>query len=240
VGVFLRARLRLALRNAPGTPEILSFTLVKKTGRANGVETNLRSNRQPSFIDLFCGAGGFTWGWGRAGFTPLAAIDNDPAALRTHEANFGHTYCLTLHRDLDKVSPDELTELVGVAPGRMAVVVGGPPCQGWSKVGRGKLRSLGKAGDDLLADPRNTLYRRFIEMVAHCRPRICVMENVPGMLSVQRSNIADAVKANFETIGYACTYALVNAVWFGVPQDRNRIIFIATRRGTEASERDQG
>jgi DNA (cytosine-5)-methyltransferase 1 len=200
------------------------------------LEANLRSDKQPSFIDLFCGAGGFTWGWVRAGFTPLAAIDNDSAALRTHEANFGHTHCLTLHRDLARVSPEDLTELAGVAPGEITVVVGGPPCQGWSKVGRGKLRSLGRAGDDLMADPRNTLYRRFIEMVAHCRPRICVMENVPGMLSVQRRNIADAVRANFEAIGYESTYALVNAMWFGVPQDRNRLIFIANREGTDKLE----
>lgn len=190
-----------------------------------------RISRPPTFIDLFCGAGGFTWGWLRAGFAPLAAIDNDSAALRTHEANFGGTHCLTLHRDINKLSPKALTELVGVASGRMSVIVGGPPCQGWSMVGRGKLRSLGKAGENLLTDPRNILYRRFIEMVAHCRPKVCIMENVPGMLSVQRANIADVVKANFETIGYACTYAIVNAVWFGVPQERNRLIFIATRRG---------
>ncbi len=184
-----------------------------------------------SFIDLFCGAGGFTWGWVRAGFLPLAAIDNDATALRTHETNFGHTHCLTLHRDLDRVGTNELVELIGVSAGRVSVIVGGPPCQGWSKVGRGKLRSLGKAGKDLLADPRNTLYRRFVEIVSHCCPKICVMENVPGMLSVHQTNIADIVRANFEAIGYACSYSLVNAKWFGVPQERDRLIFIATRKG---------
>jgi len=91
---------------------------------------------------------------------------------------------------------------------------------------------LGKAGEDLLADPRNTLYRRFIEMVSHCRPKVCVMENVPGMLSVHKTNIADVVKANFAAIGYSCSYSLVNARWFGVPQERDRLIFIATRKGT--------
>jgi len=102
-----------------------------------------KSKQNRNFIDLFCGAGGFTWGWVRAGFAPLAAIDNDATALRTHEANFGDTHCLTLHRDLDKFVPKELVELLGVSPGRVSVIVGGPPCQGWSKVGRGKLRSLG-------------------------------------------------------------------------------------------------
>ena len=188
-----------------------------------------RTGAHLEFIDLFCGAGGFTWGWVRAGFAPLAAVDNDTTALRTHEANFGSTHCLSLHRDINALNPETLASLAGAVPGRISVIVGGPPCQGWSKVGRGKLRSLGRAGEDLLADPRNMLYRRFIEMVTYCRPKVCVMENVPGMLSVHQTNIADAVKANFNAIGYACTYALVNAVWFGVPQDRTRLIFIAAR-----------
>jgi DNA (cytosine-5)-methyltransferase 1 len=210
----------------------------KKNGRRkmNGAQPTSHSKRNHGFIDLFCGAGGFTWGWVRAGFIPLAAIDNDVTALRTHEANFGNTHCITLHQDLNSMDGHELTELPGVSSRKVSVIVGGPPCQGWSKVGRGKLRSLGKAGEDLLADPRNTLYRRFIEMVAHCRPIVCVMENVPGMLSVHNTNVADVVKKNFEAIGYACTYALVNAGWFGVPQDRNRLIFLATRRGTRKME----
>ncbi len=185
--------------------------------------------RQPSFIDLFCGAGGFTWGWVRAGFAPLGAVDNDSSALRTHEANFGHTHCRTVHRDLDKTHAKDLAGMLGLKQRGVSIIVGGPPCQGWSKVGRGKLRSLGRLGYDLLADPRNTLYRRFIEMVAYLQPAVCVMENVPGMLSIRGANIADVVKVNFEGIEYACTYSLVNAKSFGVPQDRNRLIFIATR-----------
>lgn len=184
-----------------------------------------------TFVDLFCGAGGFTWGWVRAGFVPLAAIDNDSTALRTYEVNFGHTHCRTLHKDLDKIGPYELAGMAALKRRVVSVIVGGPPCQGWSKVGRGKLRSLGMAGYDILVDPRNTLYRRFIEMVAHFQPTVCVMENVPGMLSIHKANVADIVKSNFEEMGYHCTYSLVNAKWFGVPQDRNRLIFIATRQG---------
>jgi DNA (cytosine-5)-methyltransferase 1 len=191
--------------------------------------------RTPTFVDLFCGAGGFTWGWIRAGFIPLACIDNDSAALRTHEMNFGNVHCLTLSTDLGTANVPMLCETMGLSPHRVLVIVGGPPCQGWSKVGRGKIRSLGKAGHDLISDPRNTLYRRFIEMISYLQPRVCLMENVPGMLSIENQNIAEVVKGNFEEAGYSCTYSLVNAQWFGVPQERHRLIFIGARKGSRLS-----
>jgi DNA (cytosine-5)-methyltransferase 1 len=79
----------------------------------------------------------------------------------------------------------------------------------------------------MLKDPRNQLYRRFLSFVNHFQPRVSVMENVPGMLSVEGINVADAVVRHFSDIGYDCTYALVDAQWFGTPQERKRLIFIA-------------
>jgi len=157
------------------------------------------------------------------------AIDNDSTALRTYEVNFGNRHCMTLCRDLDKMKIEDLAKQIAMKPGKVSAIIGGPPCQGWSKVGRGKLISLGKAKEDLLTDPRNFLYRRFIEMITQLKPKVVVMENVPGMLSIQKMNVADVVKSNFEDVGYNCRYSLVNARWFGVPQDRTRLIFIATR-----------
>jgi DNA (cytosine-5)-methyltransferase 1 len=185
----------------------------------------------PGFIDLFCGAGGFSWGWTQAGFAPLAAVDYDTAALRTHELNFGGDY-LVLNRNLDLFSPAELAAELGKNIRDVHVIVGGPPCQGWSRVGRGKIRSLRGVASSLLDDPRNSLYRRFLDFVSQLRPRVCVMENVPGMLSVEGVNVASAVVRNFEDVGYRCSYALVNAAWFGVPQERSRLIFIGVRNDT--------
>lgn len=193
------------------------------------------TTRALRFVDLFCGAGGFTWGWIRAGFKPVACIDNDSVALRSHELNFGNLSYAIVNRDLAKIGVEELCELLGLKPYGVHVIVGGPPCQGWSKVGRGKIRSLGKAGQDLLLDPRNTLYRRFIELVSYLRPKVCVMENVPGMMSIENQNIAQVVEVNFKEARYNCTYSLVNARWFGVPQDRLRLIFIGTRVGSGLS-----
>lgn len=180
-------------------------------------------------IDLFSGAGGFTWGWKRAGVPPIAAVDHDEAAANTHKLNFREKGAMTLVRDLTKFGPDELDSMLGVRRPGLLAITGGPPCQGWSKVGRGKLRSLRGAAESLLKDPRNDLYRQFLAYVAHFEPPIYVMENVPGMMNLEGRNVADEVKLNFEDIGYLSTYAVVNARWFGVPQDRKRLIFIGVR-----------
>jgi DNA (cytosine-5)-methyltransferase 1 len=181
-------------------------------------------------IELFCGAGGFGWGWREAGFRQIASIDHDPIATRTCELNFGDDdHGLILNRDLEAFGPSSLARLIGRRPRDLVAIVGGPPCQGWSKVGRGKIRSLDQRAKNLLRDPRNGLYRRFLEYVAFFRPQLCVMENVPGMLSIEGENVADAIIANFEAIGYRASVALVNARWFGVPQDRRRLIFMAVR-----------
>lgn len=184
-------------------------------------------SRRTDVFELFAGAGGFTWGWQRAGFTTSVAVDHDVAATRTHELNFPNA--LTLRRDLATFGPDDLTALLGSRPQTLLAIVGGPPCQGWSKAGRGKLRSL-DAAETLLRDPRNLLYRRYLAFVNALRPPVCVMENVPGMLSIEGQNVAEAMLQHFEDIGYRCSVARVNARWFGVPQDRQRLIFLGVRR----------
>ena len=184
----------------------------------------------PGVIELFSGAGGFTWGLRRAGFQTLASIDNDPIAARTHELNFGGGHSIQVNRDLTALDPLAFRALLGGRPRNAVAIVGGPPCQGWSKAGRGKLRSLSDRAASLLGDPRNRLYRVFLEYVDHFRPKICVMENVPGMMSIEGFNVAEVVAKHFEDIGYSCSYHVINARWFGVPQDRRRIIFIGSRR----------
>lgn len=170
-----------------------------------------------------------TWGWVQAGFQPLAAIDSDHAAVASHAANFDGLGCVTLAEDLTEFSPEDLFAEIGGPSSDLLAVVGGPPCQGWSKAGRGKLRSLSERPESLLDDPRNSLYRQFVAYVQHFKPPVFVMENVPGMLNLEGENVADAVVANFSEAGYRTEYALVNARWFGVPQDRQRLIFIGVR-----------
>lgn len=186
-------------------------------------------SERTAVIELFSGAGGFTWGWRRAGFQTIAAIDIDAPATRTHDLNFG-AETISLNRDLNTFGPSDLHELLGTRPQNLLAVTGGPPCQGWSKVGRGKMRSLEYRAASLLHDPRNELYRNFLEYINHFRPPVCVMENVPGMMSIEGQNIAEAIRLHHAEVGYECSYAVVNARWFGVPQDRKRLIFLSVRR----------
>lgn len=185
-------------------------------------------SKRADIFDLFSGPGGFTWGWKQAGFVPRVAIDSDAVAMRTHELNFPHS--LALHRDLTKFGPRDLLHVLGTRPRTLLAIVGGPPCQGWSKAGRGKLRSLEEAPASLLRDARNHLYKRFLDFADFFRPPILVMENVPGMLSIEGRNVAEDVRSHFENIGYHCSYATVSARVFGVPQDRRRLIFLGVRK----------
>jgi len=124
--------------------------------------------------------------------------------------------------DLERASLDTITG--GETPD---IVIGGPPCQAFSRLGRAKLNSL--SDDGFKGDPRNVLYRRFLNAVDYWRPRAVVMENVPGMLSVGSVNYADVVCGELAAIGYRTGYALLNAVWYGVPQFRERLFFIGLR-----------
>lgn len=183
-------------------------------------------------IDLFCGAGGFSWGWRRAGMSLVAAIDNDPASTRTYELNFSQARTLVLNRDLAELPLGDLAQSVR---GRRSLyaISGGPPCQGWSKAGRAKIRSLHPDRQPPLDDPRNRLFLRFLEYVRAFAPPLVVMENVPGMLNLRGENFAEVVRSALQEAGYSADFSLVNARWFGVPQDRHRIIFVGVRRDLE-------
>lgn len=183
----------------------------------------------PTVIDLFCGAGGLSLGFHAAGCQVLAAVDVDETAARTYADNFGRLQRrappAVFSGDEGNVEDLDL-ECLG-AGGRPDLLIGGPPCQGFSRLGRAKLDSLREEG--FAGDPRNELYRRFLDAAELWRPAAVVMENVPGMLSVKGTNVADAAAADLARRGYRVGYAVLNAVWYGVPQFRERIFFIGIR-----------
>jgi DNA (cytosine-5)-methyltransferase 1 len=185
-------------------------------------------------VDLFAGAGGFSLGFHAAGAEILASADYQERAAATFKKNF------------QVLQPDSPPLVLGGAAGNLLdldirelrlsrppdILIGGPPCQGFSKVARGKIASLHGAGHRETSyrdDPRNLLYRRFTDAVESWRPAAVVMENVPGMLSINGDNIAHVVVDDLRALGYRLGYARLNAAWYGVPQYRERLFFIGIR-----------
>jgi DNA (cytosine-5)-methyltransferase 1 len=174
-------------------------------------------------IDLFCGGGGFSLGLEQAGIRTVAAVDFDPRAMDVFRANFPHVthaYCA----DLTALPPSELAQRIGAD--RVDVVVGGPPCQGFSQV---RQRDGANHGPRLIDDPRRHLYREFLKYVGHFRPSYFVMENVLGIRSAEGGRYYTAVHAAARALGYRVFGQVVKAAEFGVPQKRQRQLIIGTR-----------
>lgn len=168
-------------------------------------------------IDLFAGAGGFSLGLEWAGIAPVYALEHDRWAAETYRAN-NPVVALDV-RDIREINDDEIARF----PYRPDVIVGGPPCQGFSHANA--------AGRDP-KDPRNSLFRDFIRFARILTPAICLVENVPGLLKTKMADgrpAIDAIRDEFAAIGYRSDWAVLDAADFGVPQHRERLFIVASR-----------
>lgn len=167
-------------------------------------------------IDLFCGAGGLSLGFSQEGFITSLANDIQDCCVDTYAHN--HPETPRDHIVLGDIK-DVVKNLDELLAGRSVdIVIGGPPCQGFSMANRQRL----------IDDPRNYLYKSYVEVVEKVRPKFFVMENVKGMLSV-----AEQVKEDFRNIGYSVECHVLNAKDFGVPQNRERLIYIGNCIGVD-------
>ena len=166
-------------------------------------------------VDLFAGAGGLSLGLADAGFEVVAAIDSWTPALRSYEANFSHS---VLEQDLSRLPSRALPDLLGCAPEEVDLVVGGPPCQGFS---------VQRIGSNV--DRRNALVLAFADYVKSIRPRFFLMENVPGLLGKRGAALAQAFSTTLVAAGYEVRCQRVNAAEYGVPQVRRRVLFYGWR-----------
>jgi DNA (cytosine-5)-methyltransferase 1 len=191
-------------------------------------------------LDLFSGCGGISLGFHRAGFEIVGGVEIDPDAARTHALNFHADVpevLLDRHKrpkDITVIEPEELLAEYGYTgdPARQVdVVVGGPPCQAFARVGRAKLREVAKHPEAFLGDPRSNLYLRYLHFVTRLKPLAILMENVPDVLNYGGHNIAEEICEVLSDQGYVCGYTLLNSVYFGVPQMRERMFLIAYSRG---------
>lgn len=181
-------------------------------------------------IDLFCGAGGMTLGFENAGFVVAAGIDSDSVACQTHAANF-----LSKTKNIDIGTVTDPLSFVSrdLEIPRVDVVIGGPPCQGFSLAGRSKLRSLQAQDPEVQKeiDAKNALYKEFVAFVGALKPLLFVMENVPHLSSYGQGVIAEQISRDFEAVGYQVWEEVLDASHFGVPQVRRRLFYIGSRVG---------
>lgn len=199
------------------------------------------------YMDMFAGCGGISLGFLTAGFTPVASIEMDPWAAQSHGANFGKRFVggdrAAHHVPRDAVTETADTvfgelELQGSTDNQIDVLVGGPPCQAFARVGRAKLREQARIREEVTADQaflvdgRVSLWERYVAFIRATKPVALLMENVPDILNHGGTNVAELVSKSLAEEGYDVAYTLLNSVWYGVPQMRERMILIGIHRST--------
>jgi DNA (cytosine-5)-methyltransferase 1 len=176
-------------------------------------------------LDLFAGCGGLTIGLGQAGIKVRWANEIDAHAAETYRRS--HPGCSVFEEDVDHLyhrlldRDDDLPR-----PGDVDLIAGGPPCQGFS--GYNRHRST--------KDPRNSLVESFLDVVAHLKPRYVLMENVPGMLSLDKGRVPALLLAALESFGYQARLGILQAGHYGLPQNRWRVFIVAAALGSTLPE----
>lgn len=177
-------------------------------------------------LDLFCGAGGFSYGLHTVeGFSTEVALEWDPVIINTFKKNMPDTDCVC-----GDICDEKIKEIVinKAKERKVNMIIGGPPCQGFSLKGK----NLG------LDDPRNFLFLEYVDIVEKIKPQVFVIENVKNMISSGKGFFINQIYEKFEKIGYTLNHGILNASYFGVPQTRERTIIIGTldKRGISLPE----
>ena len=198
---------------------------------------------RPRVLDLFSGCGGFSLGFSRAGCEILGGVELDPQAAASHALNF-HGTAEGPHarpRDITIQKPGDLLRELGHPEAELAVdiIIGGPPCPAFTRVGRAKLREIHEHPTAYKQDPRAALYLPYLSYVRALQPLILVMENVPDVVNFGGHNLAEEIceVLEDEAMGYSCQYTLLNSVNYGVPQMRERFFLVGVHRAVAGTFR---
>lgn len=200
----------------------------------------LKAGGRPRVLDLFSGCGGLSLGFKAAGFEIAAAVEFDEHAAASHGANFHPGDARhAVARDITRTSPAKLTKDLNLGDPAAAfdVLVGGPPCQAFARVGRSKLREVAEHPEAFRHDARARLYIEYLQYVTACMPLAVVMENVPDMLNHGGHNLAEEIAEVLSARGYVVGYTLLNAAFYGVPQMRERMILMAVHKAVAGEVR---
>ena len=179
--------------------------------------------RKYKIVDLFSGAGGLELGFEQAGYDVVFATDFDEHCEKVHLLNRPNIPFLRadIHNLDEKTLSKYITEDIDV-------LVGGPPCQGFSTIGK---RISSDPTKRYQSDPRNTLFKEYIRILKYIKPKFFLMENVEGLMTRDKGTIFEEIKKTFKETGYEFNYIVLNAADYGVPQMRNRIFFYGNRVG---------
>lgn len=173
--------------------------------------------KQPTVISTFAGCGGSSLGYKLAGFHELLAVEWDDNAVATFKLNFPGVP--VYHGDIAKLTGAECMRLAGgIKPGDLDVFDGSPPCQGFSTAGKRKFD-----------DPRNSLFKEFARLITELQPKVFVMENVTGMVKGCMKQAYLQIIKTLRECGYRCKGEVLNAMYYNVPQSRERVIIIGVR-----------
>lgn len=176
-------------------------------------------SEQIKFVDLFCGAGGLTLGFENMGLRNIFSVDCDESFSKTYKHNFpDHNIVI---KDIEKLKKDEILKLVKGK--KVDVIAGGPPCQGFS--------IAGNIGRKFIDDKRNYLFKEFIRVTSIIDPDFIVMENVERLY--RNEKFRNEITASLQKLGFNVESMVLNAVDYGVPQNRRRVFFIGSKRNKE-------
>lgn len=188
------------------------------------------------FIDLFCGAGGFSKGLELAGLECIGGIELKEVIAKTHQLN--HKHSKTIYGDIREIPPKKYAEIIST--NHVDVIIGGPPCPTFSTIGDAKIRSV--TGKPTSEDPRNQLFLEYLKYVDYFRPDIFVIENVPNFITKYKGKIFNTAVEIIENIGkdkygngdgiyeVEKPVQVINAVYYGVPQTRRRMMLVAHKK----------
>ncbi|WP_102346372.1 DNA cytosine methyltransferase [Bacillus sp. Marseille-P3661] len=170
-----------------------------------------------NMIDLFSGVGGLSYGFETLGFNVVVANEIDSEIATAYENN--HKGAKVINEDITKL---DIASVFGEQKGRVQLIVGGPPCQGFSQ----------KGSRNILGDERNFLFRYYFDVVKFLKPQYFLIENVPNILTANKGSFKTEIYSLFEEIGYKMDSAILNASNFGVPQIRRRAFILGKLGGS--------
>lgn len=172
-------------------------------------------------LDLFCGCGGMSWGLTKGGLKVVGGIDIWDIALQTYKRN--HPEATVLNQDISKATPSDILQTMGINPESIDIIVGGPPCQGFSKNTPASWR--------FLDDPRNQLYKAYLRFVEFVNPKIVIIENVAEIYNAFGGIVREEIISTLEKWGYTVNVEIIDMSKYGIPQKRRRCFFFASKCG---------